>query len=242
MLRVAICDDNCIFVQQMLQAVTREFSIQIKERIETETYVSSTLLLRHHQMNPFDVVFLDIDMPEPDGFTVAKEISDSHECFIIFVTNHSELVYDSFMFKPLNFIYKGTEEYMTARIREVVKQISEQIKQDIDIVINNRDEKRFSVPIKNVVYIESSKHYLVLNTTDDKSIKTRGSISEAEEEYSQYDFVRIHRKYLANLKYVLNIDRSGKTVIFKQHFELPLGDIYKENVDARLTEYVRRIK
>jgi DNA-binding LytR/AlgR family response regulator len=229
-------------VQQMTQAVTREFAIQIKENIETETYVSSTLLLRHHQMNPFDVVFLDIDMPEPDGFTVAKEISDSHECFIIFVTNHSELVYDSFMFKPLNFIYKGTEEYMAARIREVVKQISEQIKQDKDIVINNRDEKRFSVPVKSIVYIESSKHYLVLNTIDDKSIKTRGSISEAEEEYSQYDFVRIHRKYIANLKYVLNIDRSGKTVIFKQHFELPLGDIYKENVDARLTEYVRRIK
>lgn len=56
MLRVAICDDNCIFVQQMLQAVTREFAIQIKENIETETYVSSTLLLRHHQMKAVRVL------------------------------------------------------------------------------------------------------------------------------------------------------------------------------------------
>lgn len=242
MLRIAICDDNCNFVRELLQAVTLEFTKQFKEKIETETYVSGGLLINHHRMNPFDVVFLDIDMPEPDGFAVAKTITEIHECFIIFVTNHSELVYDSFMFKPLNFIYKGTEEYMTARIYEVVRQISEQTKQDKDIIINNRDEKRFSVPVKNIIFIESSKHYLVLNTTDGKSIKTRGSISDAEEEYSQYDFVRIHRKYLANLKYVLNIDRSGKTVIFKQHIELPLGDIYKDNVDARLTDYVRRIK
>ena len=70
MLRIAICDDNCTFVRELLQAVTLEFTKQFKEKIETETYVSGGLLINHHRMNPFDVVFLDIDMPEPDGFSM----------------------------------------------------------------------------------------------------------------------------------------------------------------------------
>ena len=75
MLRVAICDDNNVFVNKMSQAVKSEFTRQNNEDIELETYVSSELMFQHHLIKPFDVIFLDIDMPELDGFQLAAKIS-----------------------------------------------------------------------------------------------------------------------------------------------------------------------
>lgn len=84
MLRVAICDDNNVFVNKMSQAVKSEFTRQNNEDIELETYVSSELMFQHHLIKPFDVIFLDIDMPELDGFQLAAKISGSNDCYIIF--------------------------------------------------------------------------------------------------------------------------------------------------------------
>ena len=83
MLRVAICDDNNVFVNKMSQAVKSEFTRQNNEDIELETYVSSELMFQHHLIKPFDVIFLDIDMPELDGFQLAAKISGSNDCYII---------------------------------------------------------------------------------------------------------------------------------------------------------------
>lgn len=53
MLRVAICDDNNVFVNKMSQAVKSEFTRQNNEDIELETYVSSELMFQHHLIKPF---------------------------------------------------------------------------------------------------------------------------------------------------------------------------------------------
>ena len=74
MIRVAICDDNKVFVNNMSQAVKSEFKRQNNEDIELETYISSELMYQHHLITPFDLVFLVIDLPEPDGFQLAAKI------------------------------------------------------------------------------------------------------------------------------------------------------------------------
>ena len=48
MIRVAICDDNKVFVNNMSQAVKSEFKRQNNEDIELETYISSELMYQHH--------------------------------------------------------------------------------------------------------------------------------------------------------------------------------------------------
>ena len=48
-------------------------------------------------------------MPEMTGFEVARQLGQNGNCFVIFVTSHQELVYDSFNFRPLNFICKDPD-------------------------------------------------------------------------------------------------------------------------------------
>ncbi|MBE6869139.1 MAG: response regulator transcription factor [Ruminococcus albus] len=242
MIRIAICDDNNVFVNYMAQAVKAEFERQNNENIELETYISGELMFQHHLIKPFDVIFLDIDMPEPDGFQLAADISKSTDCYIIFVTNHPELVYDSLYFRPLNFIPKSKDSFFTEKLHRVINQLFNEMKQNTTIILENKEVGRVPLLIKNIYYIESSKHYVLYHSDNREPIKIRSNISELEKNFSQYDFVRIHKSYLVNLRHIFNINKNNDEIIFKQGFRLNMSKRYKQTVDEKLTQYLRKTK
>jgi two-component SAPR family response regulator len=64
-------------------------------------------LINYMDSTYFDVIFLDIDMPEITGFDAAKKVKEiSPESKIIFVTSKHDLVYNSFEYQPFYFIRK----------------------------------------------------------------------------------------------------------------------------------------
>lgn len=242
MLRIAICDDNNVFVNFISQAVRSEFRKQNNENIDLETFISSELMYRHHLINPFDVVFLDIDMPELDGFQLASKLSDSNNCYIIFVTSHPELVYDSLYFRPLNFIPKSNDSFFVEKLHNVVNQLFNEMKQNTTIVLENKEIGRVSLTMKNIYYIESNKHYVIYHSEHYDPIKIRGNIGELETYLAQFDFVRIHKSFIVNLRHVFNLDKNMDEIIFKQGFRLNMSKNYKPIVDEKLTQYLRKTK
>ncbi len=239
MLRVAICDDNKLFVEYMSQAVQAEF-LNRKEKFLLKTYFSCESLYEHHLAKPFDVVFLDIDMPKHSGFQLASKISELKNCYIIFVTNHSDLVYDSLYFRPLNFITKSTDSCFTDKLHRVMNQLFHEIKQNKSVILENKEIGRISVQLKDILYIESSKHYVVFHSENNPPIKVRANFSEIEDYYSKYDFIRIHKCYIVNLRHIFNIDKKNDELIFKQGLKLNISKTYKQSVDRKLTQYLRR--
>lgn len=243
MLRIALCDDNITFLKSMLKLLTNEFTKHTGD-FEIYDYSSGELLLIHHQQNPFNVIFLDIDMPEITGFEMAKQFHESTEdCHIIFVTSHSELVYDSFYFQPLNFITKGNDQLMSSKTSAVIDQLFNKMKQDKTIVLEDKDSSLVSTHMKDILYIESNKHYVIYHLkNEDLPITVRGNIGDLEDEYSEYDFVRIHKKYLVNLRHIFNIDKINETVVFKDGKEISMSRNYKSAVNDSFIQFLRRAK
>lgn len=107
-MRIAVCDDNAVFLQFFKSMLANELeSRSVKAEIETFTKAESFFYC--HGKKPFAAIFLDLDMPEMTGFEVARQLGQNGNCFVIFVTSHQELVYDSFNFRPLNFICKDPD-------------------------------------------------------------------------------------------------------------------------------------
>ena len=106
MIRVVICDDNIVFMNHFKDIVESSLSTY-NDDFQISTVSNGNLLLAKHMESEFDIIFLDIDMPDISGFDVAKVLRDNNSrCFLIFITNHSELVYESMDFQPFNFIRK----------------------------------------------------------------------------------------------------------------------------------------
>ncbi len=243
MIKAAVCDDNKEFAQRLCKMIKRQFGSR-GTGVELTCFTSGEELVKIHRLLGFDAVFLDIDMPAMNGFETAKQLTEINDrCYIIFVTSHNELVYDSFMFRPLNFIPKDTQDNMSLRLEKVIDQLSQQIKQNETIVLESRESGRFSVMIKDIVFIESLDHDVLYHIKGRRSPeKIRASISQLEQQLAQFDFVRVHKMYLVNFKYIFNISLTKSAVMLKQGKELPLGRRYKHFVNEQFTDYLRRTR
>ena len=241
-INIAICDDNNEFIKTMHQLVKEEFTKQTIDGFRISDYSSAQLLLLHHKSEPFDVIFLDIDMPKMTGFDLAKELNDiSKKCYIVFVSCHSELVFDSLYFSPLNFITKGSKELVKTILHNVADQLFQHLRQNKHLVLENKEQGRKSVSIKDILYVESNKHHVIYHFSDNKeTFIVRDSIGRLQEQFIKYDFVRVHKKYLVNLRHIFNINKSSDTIIFKQGFELPMSRNFKTVVKEKLTEFIRK--
>ena len=117
-MRIILCDDDTAFTQvfeKRLLTVFKKYGIT-PEIVSAHTGVEA---LREITRRPTDVLFLDIDMPEKDGFSVAEELSAMpSKPLIIFLSGMEDLVYQSFAFQPFWFLPQNASGGAAASNRE----------------------------------------------------------------------------------------------------------------------------
>lgn len=241
MIRIGVCDDNAVILQNICKIIEDAFN-DYTDDFEVLSYTSGSLLFKAYVQDRFDVIFLDIDMPKMSGFEVAKMLRDDFSsCFIIFVTSHSELVYESMDFQPFHFIRKNCSTSLEESVGEMVKKLMKHMKQNEKVILEDDISGRCGVYIRDIVYIESDRHYVKYYIKGkDMPIRMRIGINECEEKYRKYDFLRIHKRYLINLRYLSKLDnRIDDVLIGSINIRLPMSKNYKKDVDEKYTLFLR---
>ncbi len=241
MIRIGICDDNAVLLNNLSKIVEDAFHSYTSD-FEVFSYTSGSLLLNAHNQEAFDTIFLDIDMPKVTGFDVAKMLRDEFSnCFIIFVTSHSELVYESMDFQPFHFIRKNCSASLEESVGKIVKKLMKHMKQNEKVILEDDISGRCGVYIRDIVYIESDRHYVKYYIKErNMPIRMRIGINECEEKYQEYDFVRIHKRFLINIRYLSHFDnRLDEVFIGVKNKKLPMSKNYKKDVDEKYTLYLR---
>lgn len=242
-MRIAVCDDNREMLMILKSTLNTLFG-QYTADFQIVCFISGKALLEAHNKNNFDIVFLDIDMPDVTGFDVAKAIRDEFsKCYIIFITSHSELVYDSFDFQPFDFIRKNSKDSMVKSLNHVVKKLMFHSKQNETFAFEDEFSRSHIVPIRNIIYLESEKHYINFYvSSQDTPFRMRATIKDCEDKFEKYDFIRIHKSYIVNLRYVEFIDKSNDEVALKTvNKKLPMSRNLKKEVTEKHILYLRNL-
>lgn len=242
-MRIAVCDDNREILVYLKEALYNLF-IKYTTDFKITCFRTGSSFLEAYKKDGFDIVFLDIDMPIITGFNIAKTIRDAlSKCFIVFITSHSELVYDSLEFQPFDFVRKNLNESLNKSLSRTVKRLMFQKKQNEKIVLVNSFSREIPVPISKIMYLESDKHninYYVLG--EDTAFRLRETIKECQVKFEKYDFIRIHKSYLLNLRYVDTIDRGKDEIVLKETKErLPMSRKLKKEIIEKYTLYLREL-
>lgn len=243
MLKIAVCDDNESFLETLKKIISESARDYFKD-INVQCFNNGQRLLNQHKRLFFDVIFLDIDMPEFTGFDVAEKLrKQRRDCYIIFVTNHNELVYGSMEFQPFYFIQKSSVSRLNKDVVNVLNKLSVYLKQHQKIILSDEEHGRICIQYRDILYIESDNHHVKYCILDEYGsqihIKVRAVIGDLESELAEYDFSRVHKKYLVNLSHVFNLDMKNDEVIFKQGFRLPMSRKCKHMVDTDFSKYLR---
>ena len=137
MLRIAVCDDNnvsCVSIEKIVKSAFERLMINVR----TVTHLNGITLMNDHCREPFDIIFLDIDMPEMTGFDVAETLRRNFsKCIIIFITSHSELVYESLDFQPFHFIRKSCSIPLSESIPKVIEKLADHMQINERIILED---------------------------------------------------------------------------------------------------------
>ena len=199
-----------------------------------DVYDSADSLRKRLSSVRYDVMFLDIDMPQEDGIEFAKSLRKKNDAVpIIFVTAREERMFEVFSVQPFGFVRKGK---FLSDLREAVRLFLE-ANPDFatDIIMFETASGAFSVNVKQIVYIENISHSQILHVKDDQRVEIRSRMVDLEDRLVAKGFIRIHKGYIVNHRFIKRIDVND--VILTNDETLPLGRTYKKSVKELWLEY-----
>lgn len=241
-IRIAICDDEPITLNLLKKLIYDEMKNNEFELEDIFVFETGNSLLEEYSKQPFDVIFLDIRMPDMNGFDIAARLRDiSSKTFIIFITTESGLVFNAFDFQPFHFIRKLPSDQLEMQLKSVVKKLSRHIRQNDSLILDLPYKEKTSVCVRDILYISSEKNYLTYHLIDSQ-IRVRGKISETEDKFAVYDFVRIHNRIIVNMKNISVIDYPNYEIKLRNGEIMNIGRIYKKELHEKYTLYLRTLR
>ncbi|WNJ16835.1 LytTR family DNA-binding domain-containing protein [Pontibacter sp. G13] len=173
-----------------------------------------------------DLVFLDIELPDGDGFQVLEKTEHSN-FEVIFTTAYDQYAMKAFKFSATDYLLKPVDidELQDAVARVVEKRTSDEpVDQSEKIAALIENIRSMNKPLKRIVLptthgftvvnpddilrCESDRNYTFIFLTDKRRILVSRTIKEYDEMLRDYNFFRIHQSHLINLKYLKNYTRG----------------------------------
>lgn len=241
MIRIAICDDEKVYCDLVYNDISRIINNN-SVCANIIKYQDPKLLITEHKIHNFDILFLDIDMPEVSGFDLSRMVRESSsQTYIIFISAKHELVYNSFEYNPFYFICKTNPNTLYKDLEHVLNKLLLYYQQNRKIAINDVTQGKVIVKLQDILYMKSDRHYLeyyILNRN--LPYLTRNTLNDALKELSCPDFVKVHQRYLVNMNHITKFDVFTNIVIIGNNEEIPISKTYKDEAAHLFMVYKRR--
>lgn len=179
-----------------------------------ESGIASEAIERINELKP-DVIFLDINMPSLDGFDVVSMLEKPRP-YIIFVTAYDEYAIKAFEVHALDYLTKPVRlerlnqslerlqdvaEQRNLQTESIEKVIEEQSQKPLHVLTGKKGRSIHILDIDDVHYLEATEK-LIYAYTESAKYRVDGTLDSLEQRLTDGRFVRIHRSYLVNVKYV----------------------------------------
>ena len=228
-MRIAVCDDEELFRIEFKSVLDK---VLINAEYDIDTFSGGSSLYEAFLKNPFDLVFLDIEMPGIDGITLAKRLrAVSENVQIVFLTSHIEYALEGYEVNALRYLVKPVD---MNKLSEVLKYIQDKKNNSRQIMIKQEGED-IVIDISDIIYMESMDKNVRIVTSKSEYI-TRYNISDYEEELKNSGFLRIHRGYLISLSKVKKIVKNN--VVMDGDISLPVSRSNIKTLKDALYAYV----
>lgn len=227
---------NCIIVDDDEVARLKVLSVARQFPILNivGSYSSAENAISTIDKEKIDVLFLDIDMPDTNGFEFRKKLINVPVC--VYITSHPEYALESFELETLDFLVKPLQ---TERFAQTVSRIQEfmEIKHKAslyemsfgeDFIYIKEGLEQTKIHLHEILYLEALKDYTLLVTNQKKHCVFFG-IGNLLKEIHFKSFVRVHRSFAVQKQFIQKVGSQNITLI--KNISIPLGNSYKENLN-----------
>jgi DNA-binding LytR/AlgR family response regulator len=188
--------------------------------------------IQYLNKNTVDLIFLDLNMPKLKGFEFLKTLSLPPK--VIVTTAYSEFALEGYELNISDYLLKpfSFERFLKAINKTVsstsktTPSIIEKKESVSDSIFLRTNKKYVQVTIDAIQYIEASRNYTKVITTNDVII-IREKISDVFELFNDLDFIQVHKSFAVSKKHINSIE--GNRIFISDHI-IPVGKTYKTNI------------
>ncbi len=225
MIKTLIVDDEYNAREFLEQLLMRYFPNKFLVLAKCESVDEAVITIEKY--NP-ELVFLDVQMPNKNGFELFKEIKEVN-FEVIFTTAHSEFAIDAIKFSALDYLLKpiGYIDLLETVKKYEAKQNKASQQDRLMLLIENIDfgssqfhkiafqtETGFEfVKVNSILYCEAESNYTKVVFLDGKKITLTKTLKLVEELLPANIFKRIHRSYLVNINYVTRFNKTNDYLV-----------------------------
>lgn len=226
-INVAVCDDEnkiCDEIKRLLLHIRPDYNITI--------YNSGYELLESEVT--YDLIFLDIEMPDIDGMKTAEVLRDkNNDEYIIFLTNHTEMMPHAFKVKAFRFLNKPikSEEFV-----EAVVEVEKEILNNGKILIGMNGETKF-IRIKDIVYFEAFGDGTYIHMKNEV-LESNKPLRYWNEQMGTVHFFQVHKSYTIALRYIGKMEAKAVTLSYKNEV-IPISRRRYKELKETAIKYVR---
>lgn len=202
------------------------------------------------------LVFLDIAMPEKNGFDLLNELGEIN-FEIIFVTAYNDFILQAFRFSAVDYLLKPVDDNL---LTEAVKRASKKIEgtaggHHIETLLHNLRSKeggqkmKICIPsqkgfqvvsLSEIIYCEACSNYTNFHFAERPVICASKPIHEFETLLEDSGFVRVHKSFVVNLEHIKEYIRGeGGTVIMSNGHDVEVSRRKKEFFMERMKEFYK---
>jgi DNA-binding LytR/AlgR family response regulator len=183
--------------------------------------------VQNHQI---DVIFLDMQLPDGEGFDILYEVHGKPA--VVVITLDESYAFTAFEYGVVDFLKKNI---LANRFKQCIKKIVDYLQGQLSI---KTDESAFlfvksglkhiKVDIRELVYAEAENEYVKIYLVKNKSYLINTSLKQLLIKLQDYNCIQVHRTFLVNLQYVDYIDDG--MIVLNNAQQIPIGKTFKNEV------------
>lgn len=225
---------NCIIVDddiltcKILEGYVNKYSTLNLIGSFTDSVEARNVLIRRHDI---DLIFLDIEMPEMNGFDFMGSLDSPPN--IIIISSAEEHAIKAFDFNVIDYLLKPISYSRFCKaIDKTIRYYSRKEPAaggDEEIFIKS-GSSLVKLKLRDIVYVEALENYVTLNTTDEK-YTIHFTMKAIESQLPSGVFIRVHRSFIVNKTMIQTIRENTLDLNVGGTLKsIPVGKSYRDSL------------
>ncbi len=229
-MRVIIVEDSKLARIELVDLLKNQSEIEILA--EAENGQQAIQLINQYQP---DLIFLDIHLPDMNGFEVLNTISVIPK--VIFTTAYDEYAIKSFDYNTIDYLLKPIREsrLLTALSKIKIEKETQKLLTLTDTIFINDGQEYYIARLDEIELFHTEGNYTKV-IFKDKAPLFNKSLNQIEERLDSGVFVRVNRQEIVNIRHIARVEKW-----FKGKLKLTLTGGKTVEVSERQSVYLKRL-
>ncbi len=217
-INIAICDDEfniCSQVENLLVEILSEKFINYN----IDVYNMGKDLCEEMQRTEYDLVFLDIELPQMNGVDIGRCIREqlkNERVQIVYISAKEGYAMELFEYRPMNFLVKPLDKEKIERVIRKYLIVSEQ---DNHLFTYKKKYDFYKIPISKIFYFQNRGKKIAMQT-DEGEVEFYDSIENVYQRVKGHKFLFIHKSIIVNYEYIKKFGYEQVTMIDETVFPI----------------------